>query len=85
MYVDVLLACTYVHHMHFWFPWKLEEGIGELELELWMIVNYVWMVGIEHRSSTGASVLNHQTFLPSPLIFLFLAKLWTQYSCHRMV
>lgn len=40
MYMDVLLACNYVHHMHFWFPWKSEEGIGELELELWMIVNY---------------------------------------------
>lgn len=29
MYMDVLLACTCVHHVHFWYPKKSEEGIGD--------------------------------------------------------
>lgn len=28
-----------VYHMYFWFPWRPEEGVDYLELELWVTVS----------------------------------------------
>lgn len=37
--VNVLPAGVYVHHIHAWCVRRSEEGIGHLELELWLTVS----------------------------------------------
>lgn len=40
MCVNVLPACTYIHHMYAWCLWKLEEGIGPVGLEVLVVVSH---------------------------------------------
>lgn len=28
MYMAVLAACIFMHHIHAWYPWRSEEGTG---------------------------------------------------------
>lgn len=37
--MNALPAGMYVHHTHAWYVRRSEEGIGYLELGLWLIVN----------------------------------------------
>lgn len=37
--MSALPACLKAHHMCTWFPWRSEEGMGILELELLMVMN----------------------------------------------
>jgi hypothetical protein len=31
--------CMYVYHIHAWYPWRSEEVLGPLDLELQMVVS----------------------------------------------
>lgn len=49
-----------VSHVSAWFPCESQENMGILRLELWMVVNHHWILGIKPRSSTKAtSALDH--------------------------
>lgn len=37
MCMDILCARTSVYHVHAWRPWKPEEGVESLELELYLL------------------------------------------------
>lgn len=38
MCLSVWLACTCVHHVCTWCPWRSEEASGPVELELWRVM-----------------------------------------------
>ena len=67
--MNVLPACMYVHHMHGWWPQKLEGGAGELKLGM---VDPPVGIGTEPASFTrAADALNYRAISPA-LFCLFL-------------
>lgn len=59
MCMNIFPVCICVHYMCAWHPWRSEEDIDALELELKTAVSYHLVLGNEPGSSVGAtSALN---------------------------
>lgn len=57
MWVGVLMACTYVHHMSACSHGRQQMASDPLKLELWIFVSHVTITRNQTRSSAGATVL----------------------------
>lgn len=67
MCMSVLPACTYVHHIHTWCPWRPEEVVWVPGTGVTM-----WVLGIKPGSSERTiGVLNHWAILTAPNLLTF--------------
>lgn len=73
MYMDGLSGCIYVHRVHAWCLWRLEEGIGSPRTRLTDCYELLCEYEKPNQGSLQeqASVLQHWTISPSPDEYAF--------------